>query len=276
MFRERTLSILLTAHALCLALAGCSGGGSAGGDPDLAQAPVQYGTAAHEDILAKVYDPAYRVPDGFYVDERADTPSSFAVYHVKDRSASFELCTDDYDQAVEWEEQDNRSRAVGGHYVDSFENERYFEIIRELSYPAGVGNVQAESSPGFARIFKCASVDRNGVDRNLYDGYGGILNLRPLDSRAVKEFTEYLWQFTYFDTATPKVLDSSTNESDETIEHTLRLAFAYDQGAEQCDRIEVVDWIFRVNKESGEIGRSFEFRFAVEAQRVNGVPEECN
>ena len=71
------------------------------------------------------------------------------------------------------------------------------------------------------------------------------------------------------------MLDSLTTETEGTISQTLRLAFLYNQGYGNCDRIEVIDWTFSADKQNGEITRRFEFQYAVEAQRVNGAPVEC-
>ena len=271
----------LTARSQCLPLIAAaillSGCGAAGqSDPPGAQPPV---TAKREpdytDLISKVYDTSYVTPGGFFVDERADTQETYTVYHVKDPSVSYELCTDDFYEAQAWEAADNESRAVNGHFVDAHENSLYFEFIRELTYPDDVGNVQGETSLGFARVFKCNAVNRNGVDRHLRDGFGGTLNTRPLTDDSVRHLTEYLWQFEYFESATRKVLDSSTTETDRTISQILRLAFLYSQGYGNCDRIEVFDWTFSTDKQSGEITRRFQFQYAVEAHRVNGVPEMC-
>lgn len=226
-------------------------------------------------ILAAVYDRDYSVPHGFLVDERADTIDSYSLYHVKDASVSYELCSDDFDDARELEEADNASRAVNGPFVDSYENDLYFEFIRELTYPDGAGNVGGATSPGFARIFKCAAVDRTGVDRNLRDGFAGRINARPLTGAMLSRLTEYLWQFVFFETPFSKVLASRQAETATAFEHTLVLAFAFNQGAGQCDRIDVIDWIFRADKQTGEMSKQFVLRSSFDARLVNGTAEEC-
>lgn len=244
--------------------------------PATDQVPIaDASTAAHDDLLSRVYDTGYSVPDGFFVDERADTPHTYTVYHVKDHSVSYELCSDDYAEALAWEAADNASRAVNGHFVDAYENADYFEFIRELTYPSDVGNVQAETSVGFARVFKCSSVNRDGVDRNLRDGFGGVLTRRPLTAQSVRQLTEYLWQFEYFGAATRKVLDSYTTEDDQSIEHTLELAFLVKQGYDRCDRIEVFDWVFTAGKTEGRISRAFRFRYGIEARLEQGKAVPC-
>jgi hypothetical protein len=237
--------------------------------------PVVTVLPSNEDIIAAIYDSNYTVPDGFFVDERADTPQSYSLYHVKDPSISYELCTDDYTQALQWEEADNIDRPVNGYYVGSYENDTYFEFIRELSYPNDAGNVQGITSPGFARVFKCDNVNRDGVDRNLRNGYAGVLNMRPLSLSAIRELTEYLWQFVFFETSQSKVLQSYSTERQAAFEHTLLLGFALNQGTGLCDRIEVVDWTFSADKSSGQVTKKFLFLFSIEAQVVDGTPEQC-
>ena len=238
-------------------------------------APAFHVLPSNEQIINAVYDVEYTVPDGFFIDERAATPGSYTVHHVRDASATYELCTDDHRQALEWETADNESRAVSGVYVGSYENEKYFEVVRELAYTNDIGTVEAPTSPGFARVFKCSTIDREGVDANGMDGYAGILNIRPLTAGMLQEVVEYLWQFTFFGTSRPKVLDSYASERPDAFEHTLLLAFVFNQGSGQCDRIEVFEWIHSAAKESGELRRTFDFLFALEAVRDAGVPREC-
>lgn len=230
---------------------------------------------SNDDVLKKIYDPDYQVPDSFYVDERADTPQSYTVHHVKDESISYELCTDNPVVAQEWEAADNASRSVSGYYVDSVETDNYFEFVRELSYDDGVGNIGNATSPGFARVFKCSAVNRDGVDRNLRDGFAGVLNARPLSARVVRDFTEYLWQFTFFVNKERKVLQSFTRETDKRYEHTLLLGLAYSQGLDRCDRIEVVDWVWTVDKVSGEVSKDYNVLYEIEARLKDGMPESC-
>lgn len=228
-----------------------------------------------EEVMAKVYDSTYNVPDGFFVDERADTTRSYTLYHVKDDSVSYELCSDYYEEAFSWELADNESRSVNGEYVGSYENSRYFEFIRELAYPDGIGNITDSTSPGFSRVFKCSYVNRDGVDRNLRDGYAGTLNIQPLSEEAIRTFVEYTWQFTFFWPARKTVLDSYSDESANSYQHTLMLAFVTNQGFDKCDLVEFVDWIFTVDKEDGQMTKEFKLIYQFDAELVNGTPKKC-
>lgn len=270
--KPRQFNLLLL---LLFGLMSCKSTGNESNGASNAIATQLKPTPSNEEIIAAVYNNSYSVPAGFYVDERANTAESYALYHVKDATNSYELCADDLAQAADWEEADNQSRAVNGQYVGTYENNRYFEIIRELTYPDDVGNVAGATSPGFSRIFKCSAIDRDGVDRNLYSGYSGRLNERPLSLHSVREFAEYLWQFEFFSTARPKVLESFSIETPQSFDHTLLIATRINQGFDSCDRIEVVDWVSSVNKSNGNVSRDFRFLFAIEARLVSGVAKEC-
>ncbi len=275
--QKRTLSALMP---LLLLINGCGGGGAteetkapAAAAP-LSADPV-YALPADEDVAAKVYNPDYSVPDGFFVDERASGSSSYTIYHVMDESGSYERCTDSFETAEAWEKADNEARAVQGYYVGAYENDRYFEFIRELAYDNDVGNVGSPTSPGYARIFKCANTSRDGVDRSELNGYAGRLNTTPRSAADVRVFAEYLWQFTFFPYRHKKVLDSVAGNSAGSYERTLFLAFAINQGTGRCDRIEVVNWTFSADRVSGDVTQSFAVVHAFEARLANGSPVIC-
>ena len=271
------LSSYLLFPVIALASA-CGGSGSSESDaaPTVANNAVQSPPIPDDARIANlVYDTGYSVPDGFFVDERADTERSYTVHHVLDESSSFELCTDDYAEATAWEQADNASRSVRGYYVESYDNERYFEFVRELSYDNDVGNVDDLTSPGFARVFKCSNTNRNGVDRLQLNGYAGILSTHPLDGDSVRVFAEYLWQFTFFPVSRKKVIDSYGTQSESTIVRTLVLAFASTQGTDRCDRIEVAKWRFSASRYSGEVYKEFVVVRQFEAKIDNGVAVIC-
>ena len=261
-------------------LASCGGGGGGSEAPktDSAAPPVAEKTLPSvSDVLALVYDNSYQVPGDFFVDARASTPGSYTMHHVLDDSRAFERCTDDFETAAAWEASDNASRAVQGRFVGTVETDRYFEFARELAYDASIGNIDDITSPGFARVFKCSDTLRDGVDRSEHAGFAGTINARPLDAARVREFTEYLWQFTFFPTARKKVLDTYSAETATHLSHTLLLGFGLTgAGGDGCDRIEVVEWRFTTDRASGNTDQSFELRQAYRAKLVNGSPTLCD
>ena len=258
-------------------VAACGGSGSTETSPPVNTAGNQaYVLPSDAVILAKAYDTNYSVPDGFFVDERAETTRSYTVHHVLDDSNAFEVCSDDLVDAQALEAADNDSRAVSGYYVSSHETERYFEFVRELAYTEDVGNIADVTSPGYARIFKCGHTNRNGVDRSLLDGYSGRINPQYLDANALRVFTEYLWQFRFFNTTHKKVISSSdAGNISSPLQHTLLLAFVYNQGQDSCDRVDVVEWRFRADPASGDISREFETLRSFEATFSGGIPSLC-
>lgn len=228
------------------------------------------------EILSKAYDNNYSVPDGFFVDERAETTRSYTVHHVLDDSNSFEMCSNDLVEAQALESEDNASRAVNGYYVTSYENERYFEFVRELAYTEDVGNVADPTSPGYGRVFKCNHTNRDGVDRNVLDGYSGSVNKERLGAETLRGFTEYLWQFEFFNTAARKVIASYTSRREPMLQHTLLLALVVNQGSDSCDRVDVVEWHFSADPGTGEIFRRFTPLHSFEATLAGGEPSFCD
>ena len=237
------------------------------------QAPAM---PSNNQIAALVYDTSYSVPSDFFVDERSATDRSYTIHHVLDESSSYEVCTDDYAEAMAWEEADNAARSVQGYFVESYDNERYFEFVRELSYQDDVGNVDDLTSPGFARVFKCSNTSRNGVDRALLNGYAGQLNALPLNQDSIRVFAEYLWQFTFFPASRKKVIDSYGSVAADTLEQTLVLAFSSSQGEGRCDRIEVARWTFSANRSSGEVDKRFVTSHFFEARNDSGSITVCD
>lgn len=259
--------------------AACGGSGSgSNGEPasSVDSAAASNLALGDTEIAALVYNNLYSVPDGFFVDERATTDRSYTVHHVLDASNSYELCTDDFAVAMAWEEADNASRSVQGYYVDAYENARYFEFARELAYNDDVGNIGDITSPGFARVFKCSNTNRIGVDRSLMSGYAGILSTHPLDTDSIKDFSEYLWQFTFFPNGRKKVIASSGQQSEDELRHTLQLAFATNQGTGLCDLIEIAEWHFTANRQSGEVTKHMDIVHSFEARLESGNPVICD
>lgn len=265
-----TLLPLLTITAAC--------GGSGSGQPaePAAASPstaISVTSVDETAVLNKIYDSEYAVPQGFFIDERVEsTTRSYTVHHVLDASASYELCSDDLVEAQQWEAADNAARAVNGYFVTSIENDRYFEFVRELAYDADVGNVSEPTSPGYARVFKCSYADRNGVDRALLDGYSGRLSMAPSDATEIRDFVEYLWQFRFFDVSRKVILESRGNGPNQ---HILQLALLVNQGTGQCDRVDVVDWQFTRNPDSGDTSKRFVNVHSFETSNENGTPRLC-
>lgn len=258
------------------AAAACGGSDDATTNDDTVTPDRQtYVLPGNAEILLKAYDNDYHVPAGFFVDERAETVRSYTVHHVLDDSNSFERCSDDLVEAQALEAADNDARAVNGYFVTAVETERYFEFVRELSYTQDVGNITDVTSPGYGRVFKCNHTNRDGVDRALLDGYSGRLNSEFLTSETLREFTEYLWQFTFFNVSRKKVIASYASADTAALRHSLLLALVVNQGSDACDRVDIIAWHFTADPQSGEIAREFENVRSFEATLSAGIPTFC-
>ena len=267
---------LLLPLFVIVAACGGAGGGESTHTESATVAPDKIALPTVAEILQKTYDTGYHVPDGFLVDARAATEvRSYTVHHVLDATHSFELCSDDLTEAQAWEAADNASRAVQGYFVTSFENDRYFEFVRELSYDDDVGNIDDITSPGYARVFKCGYVERSGVDRSAVNGYSGRLRVAADNATSLRELTEYLWQFRYFDVARKLVLESRTANQAAGPEHTLLIALLINQGVDACDRIDIIEWQFSLDPASGEIQREYLPVTSMEAELVGGAARLC-
>lgn len=243
-------------------------GPGAGPDPASLMQPDDW-------IVARAYDPLRRVPEDFFVDELAGTPRSYSLHHITDLSDSYERCTDSFDAASRWEAEDHAQRKVRGVYVGARENERYFEFVREMSYEADIGNAGGVTWPGFARVFKCSYVRRDGADRHLRDGYAGVLGEKPLTIETVRDFAEYLWQFAFFPSANATVLETFSDESPNALQHTLRVAVLLRGTEGRCDRIDVFDWTYTANRADGSVQQHFDRRRQLESELVNGRARLC-
>ncbi len=256
--------------------AACAGGSDAERGGNKQQIAQAMSPAEEQRIAELVYNPEYSVPAGFYVDDRVATDRSYSLHHVLDDSGSYEVCTDDYAVAREWEEADNLARTVSGYFVESRDTERYFEFARELAYDSDIGNVDDLTSPGFARVFKCSNTNRDGVDRSLLSGFAGVVNARPIDAAGVREFTEYLWQFSFFPATRKKVIDSYSTATGTGFAQTLVLALATRQGYDRCDLVEIAQWRFTADQLTGEVNKEFTVVHRFEAEPEADAVRVCN
>jgi hypothetical protein len=202
---------------------------------------------ADHDIAALLYAGAPRTPTGFLAD---DPPSGFAqvtTYHVKSGQLatptmpSQELCTDDWNEAFAWSEE---VAAQSSPYLDFVGNEataRYFELDR---VPRGLPDRYVRM-----RVWRCAYLDRDGVDVDAGAGFAGVLNVRPLDPAALRELGEYLWRFTPYNNVDHAVLASDGDASG--LGHTLTIA-SLERGV-TCDRVVVREWRHTVGAPTGAL-----------------------
>jgi len=101
------------------------------------------------------------------------------------------------------------------------------------------------------RVFRCAYLDRAGVDLDAPPGVAGTLNVRPLDAAALGGLAEYLWEFSEYNNADHAVVASAASGALAGLAHTLTLA-SLERGA-SCDRVVVREWTYTADVASGQM-----------------------
>jgi hypothetical protein len=261
----------------------CGGGGggssSAGANaPPPSTAPIVVTRAVAQsdfEIAQAIYTGTPRTPEGFYEDFEPSGTEYVATAHLKNgdivATASdplHELCTDDWNQALEWSETHAQSSPDYADLVATNDDPRYFEF----------GRVRAGEPELYVRdrVFKCAYVDRAATNLRVAEGAAGQLNMRPLTAAELRTFSEYLWQFTSYNNFGYAVLKSSGESSTATLTHTLHMASLVRNGiSATCDRIDVLAWRHTLDAATGELTLDVEAEFSFGARENGGVVELC-
>jgi hypothetical protein len=201
------------------------------------EAPAPLALSDH-DIAVLLYAGAPRTPAGVLADDAPAGFSQVTTFHIKSHqlatpvTPAFELCTDDWNEAFAWSEE---VAVQSSPYLDFVGNEataRYFELDR---VPRGQPDRYVRM-----RVFRCAYLDRNGVDLGAGAGFAGALEARPLAAAALRELSEYLWRFTLYNNVDHAVLASDPAASG--LAHTLTIASLERAASGGCDKVTVREW----------------------------------
>jgi hypothetical protein len=262
--------------ALSAMLASCGGGGGedAASRPAMAsERPVEQSDL---EIAQLIYEGIPRTPPDFYSDPMPSGQDHVATLHLKnadvDASASasplYELCTNDWNQALAWSETNAQSAAVYANLVETNDDARYFEF----------GRVRP-GEPQFyvrTRVFKCAYLDRSSADLRVEHGPAGRLNQRPISAQELRTLSEYLWQFTTFNNYGYAVLKSSGATIAGGLSHTLIIGKLVRSGLSAgCDRIDVLGWRHSVDAD-GELQLDVQTLWSFGARESVGVASLCS
>lgn len=260
-------------------LTACGGGG--GGSPapaPTASAPPRPVTQSDLQIAQSVYGTEPRTPAGFYSDPPPSGHDYVATMHLKNADVDativapqplYELCTDDWNQALAWSELGARNSPQYSDLVETNDDARYFEF----------GRVR-QGEPTFyvrARIFKCAYLDRATSDLRASAGAAGQLNRRPLTAAELRDLSEYLWQFTQYNNIGNAVLASSGSASTSALTHTLYLGrLARDGVSSTCDRVDVLAWRHVLDTATGQMELEVSTLWSFGAREAAGVVTLCS
>ena len=163
-------------------------------------------------------------------------------------SATYEVCTNDMAQAIDWSE---RRPPGKGQYSDLVEvrgDTHMFEVVR---VPRADVTAMIRH-----RVFRCDYLDRSNTDLRADMGAAGNMNQRPLTADELEKLSEYLWQFTMFNNSDYVVESSTRSASGNTLVQTIRMGQLVRGAAGACDTVQLVDWTHTMNAADGSLTRS--------------------
>lgn len=263
-----------TGAALIASLCACGGGGSPGsGQEPQSARPV---TQSDLEIAQLLYTDSARTPPGFY-SEPAPTTAYSTTFHIKNADLAppatatepvFEMCTDDWNQALDWSEVVASSQPIYSDLAATETTEHYYEFVR-TPRSATLGTQQM-------RVYRCAFLDRAGADITRITGSAGRINKRPLTSVEVKWTLEYLWRFSVYNNVDIAVLKSAPTAGAVSPTHELTLAqLVPGAGANGCDRVRIFAWSYRADATSGDLVSEQRDLWSFDSRHDNGTTLLC-
>jgi hypothetical protein len=289
---QRTSRLLTTATMLALT-SSCGGGGGGGGSASGAQtsstpssvstptavpAPSRPVDQSDLDIAQAVFGEKSRTPNGFYSESKPSGYQYVSTTQLKnadvdptvtDSMPLHELCTDDWNQALQWSETSAQLEPTYADLVDtSSTDERFFEF----------GRVR-QGEPQFYlqdRVFRCAYLNRDSANLRLDEGKAGQFNEHPFSLAELKNLSEYLWQFTQYNNFGHAVLKSEGSSLSGELAHTIYIANLTRGGVSaSCDRVDVIAWRHRMETTTGNLQLEIQALWSFGAKQISGVTELC-
>jgi len=273
-------------------LAACGGGGGAasapasGSSPQPASVPspppvVNNPPAPVSDgdltLAARLYKGDARTPAGFDLEARpSNVVGTLSTRHLKNTdlatgnqaiSRTYEVCTNDMAEAVEWSE---RQATWQGQYSDLVEvngDDHMFEVVR---VPRADVTAMLRH-----RVFRCDYLDRSDTDLRSDVGAAGSMNQRPLTAGELEKLAEYLWQFTLFNNSDYAVESSTSSASGNTITQTIRMGQIERGSNGACDTVRVSDWVHSMDAVNGAITRSLTAVRSFKVKSTSAGAETC-
>jgi hypothetical protein len=277
MLQSQTLRALLMSVGIGLSLCACGGSGTAANStqsPTVAAASVNGAVQTNVQIAQLIYTDTQRTPNGFYAESVPTFDGYVVTSHIKTLSINpsatlnYELCTDDYNQALSWSDTahtvSNDAAALTGTDI----TDRYFEFDR----------LRTGTPNGYLRerVYKCSYLDRSTVDLDASSGDAGMLNARPLDAATLKQLAEYLWQFTHYNNYGNVVLSSAGATNGSTLTHTLTMAtLSHAASSSDCDTITLLAWTHSLDSTTGELALNIATLGSFQTRESNGNVSLC-
>ncbi len=282
--KTKILGMLLT-----MGLAACGGGGGgASSSPSSASPPQNAGgpsqpvtppsaSAADLSLAARLYKGDERTPSGFDIEARpASVTGTLATRHLRNTDfatgpqgigPTYEVCTNDMAQAIQWSEQMSSWNGQYSDLVDVRSDTQKFELVRVPR--ADVAAMVRH------RVFRCDYLDRSGSDLRADSGAAGSMNQRPLTAAELEALAEYLWQFTLFNNADYAVESSTSSGDGAVITHTIRMGQLVRGANGACDTVQLVEWTHTMNATDGTLTRAVGNGRSYKVKISSGTAESC-
>jgi hypothetical protein len=272
----RNRRLRLASGAILLPLLISCGGGGGQGDPavaEVAEAEQRAPGPDDLDIARLAYSAEQRTPPDFYREADRYPDRSVFRFHVDNEDVAalrdglepaYELCTDEFSQALRWSEEASVYRQLPSTMSDSVATDWYYQFDRAMDVdpPAMV----------VTRIFRCEALDRTG---RAVEGYAGRLNRAQPTAADLEFVAEYLWQFSVYNNALHAVVSSEGSMRDGDLVHVITRVEVVAGGGSGCDRIELWNWEYQLDGPSGDLYAEQVFVRAFDARREGGIVSLC-
>ena len=249
-------------------------GGGSGSDSAVSEEnkdAVQDATVTEPNLDSQALDSIYynrRTPTGFYQEPEPDPTLFQTITHIKntdllapgsfdDTTPRFEVCTNDFSEALAWSEINGSQLGV---LVDNSASTIYFQFTRSPANAPQISNIQ--------RVYKCDIIDRSTVDTRYQNEHLGSYTELPQNASNIKQLIEYLWLYGPSNQYGNAVLNTTINEDQNTFTYHMDMATlaptANNNG--QCDRIDLLSIDYNVDKLTGAIDMIENFQRSIYAQ----------
>jgi hypothetical protein len=199
-----------------------------------------------DEVLKRVYDPAYRTPKGFYQDPALKKPNHSLYYHqpgwfADDKDGARKIVQDFLDKPSGIEVRKIEEAAETKAFFDFRGGTIWYRVHRPAHF-AWKGRRAGEEN---------LHLPPTGEAREI-----GRLKARPVTKDAVRELAEYDWLIENYNMAGAKVVSSETKEEDDAFVHVLYATSVTYGDFGLSDEIRLLRVTLTVDKKDGRTTKS--------------------
>jgi Mg2+ and Co2+ transporter CorA len=202
-------------------------------------------TTEDREIVDKAYSKTYMYPTGFNFQQNLDGSLYYenTVSIRTSQTSWIELSTNDKQQAKDWSETSSSTSAYYRDLVAERETEKYFEFKRVYS----LNTKDVILSRVHKSTYFIPSFDKRNPSSTI-----GTLKENPINEETTKDFIEYMWT-SYMIGYTEKVLEYTITDYPDKVKYNLKSVNVTYGDFGLCDVIEVKNFDFFVDKQSGAV-----------------------